>query len=83
MKTYKTKTNQTVYDICIIIFGSVDFIGYLIQNNPSVFVEGVNTIVGFGSVINYDETLVQNQYLQQNVLLNTDLNTGNYLLNSF
>lgn len=68
MLTYKATNNQSIYDICLMTYGSFDYLRKLIEDNPSTTngVDlGIDNVIEVGRVFLWDETLAQNQQVNQ------------------
>ena len=60
MTIYTAIAGQSIYDVCLQTYGSLDFLFKLMQDNA---IDGLNTDVLSGQKFTWDETLVVNQQL--------------------
>lgn len=70
--TYIPVTGQSLYDVCLLTYGSIDYIVKLATDNG---ITDLNDINLSGKTMIYDDTLVVNQALQQQ--LNNNYGTAN------
>ena len=54
MQQYKAPSNYTIFDICLICYGTLDYLVKLMEDNNF---EGVNATVESGQVFFHDESL--------------------------
>jgi len=64
--TYKTSDNQTIFDLCIIIYGTLDYLVKLMVDNNLNFQDKIPT----GTLLVYDAKFTPNTYR---------ITTNNYL----
>lgn len=62
MSVYTAVSGQNMYDVCLITYGSLDFVVKLANDNG---ISDLNNINLTGILFTYDNTLVVNQVLQQ------------------
>lgn len=69
MIVYNSIAGQSIYDVCLQTYGSLDFVYKLMQDNSFA---GLDTNIASGQPFSWDNTLVVGQQLyQQNVATNT------------
>ncbi len=62
MKQYTTKYGQNIYDIAIVLYGSIEGIFDILVNNANI---NVNDEIPAGTVIQYDETFIINPQIRK------------------
>lgn len=67
---YKSIAGQSIYDVCLQTYGSLDFVFKLMQDNAFT---GLDTTVSSGQPFTWDSTLVVNQQLYQQNISNSVL----------
>jgi hypothetical protein len=72
MSIYTAVAGQTLYDVCILTYGSIDYIVKLARDNNIIDLSNDNLS---GVEFTYDNSLVVSQALQQ--ALNQQYGTGN------
>ena len=55
MKQYITKHGQNIYDISLVLYGSIEGIFDLLVHNDSI---NLNNAIPTGTVLEYDETFI-------------------------
>ena len=75
MNTYTAVSGQSIYDICIITYGSLDFTVKLATDNG---ITDLNDTVAPGTVFTYNNSLVVNQALHQQI--NQQYGTANNII---
>lgn len=69
MQQYKAKAGQSIYDVCLQTYGSLDYLGKLMDDNG---INGVDEDVLSGQVFEWDDQLIVDQGLNLNTLLVSD-----------
>jgi len=64
MKSYTAVTGQSMYDICLITYGSMDYLVKLANDNT---VQDLNNTALTGISFTYDNALVVNEILHQQI----------------
>lgn len=62
MKQYITKHGQNIYDISLVLYGSIEGIFDLLVHNDSI---NLNNAIPSGTVLEYDETFIVNPQVKQ------------------
>ena len=62
MSTYTAVTGQSTYDICLITYGSLDFLVKLVNDNG---ITDINNTALTGIAFTYDNSLIVNEILHQ------------------
>ena len=68
MLTYKATNNQSIYDVCLMTYGSFDYLRKLIEDNPYLTngVDlGIDNEIPVGREFIWDEALSQDQQVNQ------------------
>lgn len=60
MRTYKSISGQSIYDICLQTYGSLDYLYRLMQDNG---IEGLDAVIYSGQSFVWDDNLVLDQQL--------------------
>ena len=68
MEEYRVKSGQSLYDVSIQLYGNTEFVLELVQNNPTLLEEGVNSNLSSNTILLYDK---QNTTLTNFLSVNT------------
>lgn len=67
MRTFTSISNCTIYDVCLNTYGTLDLLVKLMNDNNF---PGVNFYPENGTVFIFDETLISNELIYQQAVLN-------------
>lgn len=66
MSIYKALSQQSIYDICLMTYGTFDYLSKLVFDN----MENIDSTIQVGQLFKWDETLAANQTTNQTIINN-------------
>lgn len=62
--TYTSNNQQTIFDVALMVYGSIEGLLYLIEDNPEI-IKGDGTIAQFGATYQIREAIINPVVLEQ------------------